>query len=65
MLRPKSKNHIFVHKKSKKATNIQNCHLEKIPEWFGHKTGEPTGFHDNVVIIQCKLMFPKKVLDPN
>ena len=47
-------------KKSKKPTKIKNCPLEKNSEWFGHKTGEPTGFHDNVVIIQRKLMFPKK-----
>ena len=30
-------------KKSKKPTKIENCPLEKISEWFGHKTGEPTG----------------------
>ena len=38
-------------KKSKKPTKIKNYPLEKISKWFGHKTGEPTGFHDNVVII--------------
>ena len=47
-------------KKSKKPTQIQNCPPKKIPEWFGPKTSEPIGFHDNVVIIQRKLMFPKK-----
>ena len=32
---------------------------KKNPEWFSHKTSEPLGCHDTVVIIQRKLMFKK------
>ena len=33
---------------------------KKFPEWFGHKTSDLIGFHDNDVIIQHKMMFSKK-----
>ena len=48
---PKSKIISLFMKISKKPTKIKNCPLEKNSKWFGHKTGEPAGFHDNVVII--------------
>ena len=44
----------------KSLEKSRSLHKKKFPEWFGHKTIGPIGFHDNVVIIQCKLMFKKK-----
>ena len=39
-----------------KPTQIKNCLLKKIPEWFGHERSEPIGFHKDVVINQPMLM---------
>ena len=49
-------------KKFKKPTKIKkNALQKKFLEWFGHKTSKSTiDFHDNIVIIQRKLLFPKK-----
>ena len=57
---PKSKNPIFVDEKIQKAYKNLKLSSKNIPEWFGYKTGEPTDFHEKVVIIQRNLMFPKK-----
>ena len=46
---------------SKKPREIQNSPLRKVSRVFCHKTIGPIGFHDNVVIIQQKLRFPKKI----
>ena len=59
--RLKSKNQIFGDEKIQKAyKNPKLASKTKFLEWFGHKTSEPIGFHDNIVIIQRKLLFPKK-----
>ena len=51
---------IFDYEK-KEGKKIPNCPLKKnFFVWFGHKTREPFGFHEHVVIIQHKLMFSKK-----
>ena len=58
---PKSKNQTFDDEKLKKAN--QNHKLPSkffLVEWFGHKASEPIGFYDNILIIQRKLLFPKK-----
>ena len=47
-------------KKCKKPTKTLNCSPKKKTELFGHKTCEPLGFDDNVVITERKLMFSKK-----
>ena len=49
--------------KIRKPVKFQNCPKKLSPQWFGHKISEPIDFHDNVVIIQHKLMiFSKKKL---
>ena len=59
---PKSKNQIFNDEKTPKAYKNPKLSSNKtFPEWFGHETSEPIGFHDNVVIIQRKLIFSKKI----
>ena len=45
-----------------KPEKFQNCPQKLFPQWFGRKISEPIDFHDNVVIIQHKLiMFSKKI----
>ena len=55
---PISKKQIFDEKKkSKNPLKIQNCSQKKTSEWFGPKTSETIGFHENDVIIQRQLRF--------
>ena len=60
----KSKNLTLMTKKIQKAYKNPKLSSKKFPEWFRHKTSEPIGFHDNVVVIQHKQMFfpPKKLV---
>ena len=41
----------MMKKPKKRPTKIQNSPPKNFPELFGHKTSEPIGFHDNIVII--------------
>ena len=55
------KKQIFGDEKIQKAyKNPKLAFKTKFLEWFGHKTSEPIGFHDNIVIIQRKLFFSKR-----
>ena len=51
---------IWWWKNSKSLQKSKTALQKKILELFGHKTSEPIGFHDNIVIIQRKLLIPKK-----
>ena len=53
----KSKNQIFDDENNQKSYKNQKLHIQNFFEWFGHKTSEPIGFHDNIVVIQRKLLF--------
>ena len=50
----------FTFLKTYKAYKSQKWFSKKNPACFGHKTTEPTGFHDNVVIVKYKQMFHQK-----
>ena len=42
-----------------RSSMMKKLKIRKHPASFGHKTGEPIGFHKDVVISQSKLMLQK------